>query len=90
MSIFAMRKATKLAAAGLVVVGSLALSACKSGDGSDGAAKSPTTAPSSPASPSSQPDQSTQPSSPADQGGAAGDAKGGQTFKIGEAAQFPF
>ncbi|MFD7162994.1 hypothetical protein [Streptomyces violascens] len=90
MSIFAMRKATTLGAAGLVVVGSLALSACKSGDGSDGAAKSPTTAPSSLASPSSQPDQSTQPSSPADQGGGAGDAKGGQTFKIGEAAQFPF
>ncbi|WP_053730839.1 hypothetical protein [Streptomyces sp. WM6378] len=89
MSIFAMRKATTLGAAGLVVVGLLALSACKSGDSSDGAAKGPTTAPSSP-SPSSQPDQSARPSSPADQGGAAGDAKGGQTFKIGEAAQFPF
>ncbi|MGP9020150.1 hypothetical protein ACT1U9_17340 [Streptomyces sp. BR1] len=85
MSSFAMRKAT-LGTVGLVVVGSLALSACNGDDKgtADGATKSPTSAPTSPASPS------TQPSAPADQGGAAGDAKGGQQFKIGEAAQFPF
>ncbi|MFI1173706.1 hypothetical protein [Streptomyces melanogenes] len=77
----------KLASVGLVVVGSLALSAC---NGDDGTADKPVggATPTSSA-PSSAP--STKPSDPAADGGATGgQAKAGQTFKIGEAAQFPF
>ncbi|GAA0627119.1 hypothetical protein GCM10010394_67480 [Streptomyces crystallinus] len=79
----------KLASVGLVVVGSLALSACNGDDGADKPVGGATPTPSAPSSsaPSSQPSE--QPSAPA-AGGAAGQAKGGQTFKLGQAAQFPF
>ncbi|MFF1481028.1 hypothetical protein ACFVYD_26335 [Streptomyces sp. NPDC058301] len=71
---------------GLVVVGSLALSACNGDDGAEKPVGGATPTPSAPSS--SAP--STQPSAPTDGGGSAGQAKSGQTFKIGEAARFPF
>ncbi|WP_371653389.1 MULTISPECIES: hypothetical protein [unclassified Streptomyces] len=81
----------KLASVGLVVVGSLALSACNGDDGSDASVGGATPKPSTPSSAPSSSAPSTQPSAPAGDGGAAGgQAKGGQTFKFGQAAQFPF
>ncbi|MFD9790261.1 hypothetical protein ACFWXK_04840 [Streptomyces sp. NPDC059070] len=98
MSSSVMRRSgrVKLASVGLVVVGSLALSACNGDDDAGkpvGGATPTSSAPS--AQPSSQPSSqpSDQPSAPAGGGGTGGggaQAKGGQTFKIGEAAQFPF
>ncbi|OAR24144.1 hypothetical protein A8W25_16985 [Streptomyces sp. ERV7] len=78
----------KLASVGLVVVGSLALSACNGDDDANGPVGGATPTPSAPSSsaPSTQP--STQPSAP--EGGGGRHAKGGETFKIGQAAQFPF
>ncbi|MFG2987034.1 hypothetical protein ACGFYQ_38295 [Streptomyces sp. NPDC048258] len=92
MSTISMRKTT-LGAVGLAVAGTLALTGCKNGN------EEPVAQPSSPAAPSAQPSQPTQPStsaSPSAGGygdapaGAAGTAKSGQTFKLGEAATVPF
>ncbi|WP_328927979.1 hypothetical protein OG429_27880 [Streptomyces sp. NBC_00190] len=94
MSTISMRKTT-LGAVGLAVAGTLALTGCKSGN------EELPAQPSAPASsaPSAQPSQPAQPStsgSPSAGGygdapaGAAGTAKSGQTFKLGEAATVPF
>ncbi|MEU9299898.1 hypothetical protein [Streptomyces sp. NPDC048269] len=92
MSTISMRKTT-LGAVGLAVAGTLALTGCKNGN------EEPAALPSSPASPSAQPSQPAQPSSSASPSsggygdapaGAAGTAKSGQTFKLGEAATVPF
>ncbi|MEV6547571.1 hypothetical protein AB0M57_02535 [Streptomyces sp. NPDC051597] len=88
MSSSVMRKGggrVKLASVGLVVVGSLALSACNGDDGADQPVGGAKPTPSAPASQA----PSTQPPAPSG-GGGAGQAKGGQTFKLGEAARFPF
>ncbi|MET9885839.1 hypothetical protein ABZZ20_22420 [Streptomyces sp. NPDC006430] len=95
MSNISMRRATT-GVIGLAVAGTLSLTGCKSGNEEITPAQ-----PSSPAAQQSQPAQ--QPSAGAsssagggyDGGGSApapsgGVAKAGQTFKIGEAAQFPF
>ncbi|MFB7467959.1 hypothetical protein ACFCZ1_31455 [Streptomyces sp. NPDC056224] len=95
MSTISMRRTT-LGAVGLAVAGTLALTGCKNGNEELPAQPS---APTSSAAPSEQPSQPAQPStsgSPSAGGygdapaGAAGTAKSGQTFKLGEAATVPF
>ncbi|MCJ1681056.1 hypothetical protein MTF65_27640 [Streptomyces sp. APSN-46.1] len=93
-------KRTTLGAVGLAVAGTLSLTGCK--DGNEEIAPAQSSAPSAQPSQPTQPSQSAQPSSPASPGGgtggageapggaAAGMAKPGTTFKIGEAATVPF
>ncbi|MER5411549.1 hypothetical protein [Streptomyces virginiae] len=87
MSTISMRK-TAIAAVGLAVVGSLALTGCENGD--DGATAQPASS-----APGSAPAASAAPTGPSTDAGAApagapGTAKPGQVFKIGEAAEVPY
>ncbi|MFE2283994.1 hypothetical protein ACFXDJ_07470 [Streptomyces sp. NPDC059443] len=83
-------RANTAAAIGLAAVGALTLTACN-GDDAD-AAKTPppaasSQAPTAPATPTAAPASS----APAEGYGGGGEtAKAGQTFKIGQPAQFPF
>ncbi|MFG2879053.1 hypothetical protein ACGFYU_29320 [Streptomyces sp. NPDC048337] len=95
MSTISMRKST-LVAVGLAVAGTVALTGCKNGNedpapaptssapgGASGAPASPSAAPASPSAGGGY-------SSEAPAAGAAGQAKPGQAFKLGETATVPF
>ncbi|MFD8978977.1 hypothetical protein [Streptomyces sp. NPDC059564] len=99
MSTFSMRRST-LAAVGLAVAGTVVLTGCK--DGNEDVAPQPSS-PAGQSSPASQPSTPASPSTGASggyggapssaapaPGGAAGAAKPGQKYKIGEAAEFPY
>lgn len=89
MSRFGIR-ANTAAAIGLAAVGALTLTACNDDDAGTAKSSPPAASSPAPASPSAAPASS----APAD-GGSAGSgggetAKAGQSFKIGQPAQFPF